>query len=382
MMKIVFFNNTLNRHQSNVADFLYELTNGSYRYVETVSPRADNKVGGKKQIERPYVICAYKSQELWNEALSLACNADVAVFGAGSLPFEVKRMRTSAGLAFEVSERWLKRGWINLLSPRLLQNMWYYHTECWKSKPLYKLCSSAYGAGDQYKLKSFEGRCYKWGYFTEVEDLNIESLLDTSRSNKVSILWCARFLKLKHPELVIQLARRLKTKGYDVHFDMYGAGEELEPTQILCHKQNVQDIVSFKGNVSNDEIISAMRQHDIFLFTSDRHEGWGAVLNEAMSNGCTVVASNSIGSVPFLIGNEKNGLIFESGSLESLYEKVSWLIEHPQQRRNMAINAYYTMHDIWSPRQGAMNLLQLIDDLLHGRETSILEGPCSIAMSI
>ena len=110
-------------------------------------PKEENLSGGKLRLSRPYVFRAFESVEAKQEALKISREADVVLFGAESLEYEVERMRTTAGLAFEVSERWLKRGWVNLLSPRLLKNMWYYHT-LFYNKPLYKLCSSAFGAGD------------------------------------------------------------------------------------------------------------------------------------------------------------------------------------------------------------------------------------------
>ena len=160
---------------------------------------------------------------------------------------------------------------------------------------------------------------------------------------------------------------------------MYGVGEQLGKTQALSKRLGVDDVISFKGNVPNSEIIKAMRQHEIFLLTSDKKEGWGAVLNEAMSNGCSVVASDAVGSVPFLIKDGYNGLIFKSNNIDSLYNKVSWLIDNPKQRIDFTVEAYKTMHEIWSPSQAANNLIQLIDDLKNGRDTSILEGPCSKA---
>ena len=37
------------------------------------------------------------------------------------------------------------------------------------------------------------------------------------------------------------------------------------------------------------------------------------------------------------------------------------------------------MQNVWSPANAAKNFLQLVDDLQHGRDTSITEGPCSKA---
>ena len=67
-MKIAYFGNTLNRHQAYVADALYDLTGGSYVYVETVPPRQENQSGGKVQLEGPYVFRAYEGVNAKQEA--------------------------------------------------------------------------------------------------------------------------------------------------------------------------------------------------------------------------------------------------------------------------------------------------------------------------
>lgn len=372
---IAFFANTINQHQVLIADQLFLLTNKEYVFVETAKISEERANMGFSFFNREYQLKAYESKESYMKAMQIARDVDVAIFGANSLPFQKERMKLGK-FSYEVSERWLKRGWFNILSPRLLKNMWYYHTFFY-DKPIYKLCASAYAAKDQYRLHSFRDRCYKWGYFTKVEDFDVQAHVDSKPETPVSLMWCARFLGWKHPELVVKLARKLKDNGYSLIIDMFGSGVELEKTKKLCQHLDVEDMIAFKGNKPNDEILAEMRKHDIFLFTSDRNEGWGAVLNEAMSNGCAVVASHEIGAVPFLVKDGDNGMVFKSKSIDSLYEKVVWLIDHPDERMRMAIKAYHTMKDEWSPEVAARNLLILIDDLQHGRDSSIKEGPCS-----
>lgn len=381
---IAFYSNYLNHHQALVADELYRLTGGEYTFVATTPiPQFRLKLGYSDFSNRPYLLQAQESETNMKKALELSKDADVAIFGGEQelvFRYQIERLNIKK-LSFEVSERWFKKGWINIFSPRLLKNMWYYHTR-FHDKPLYKLCSSAYAAGDQYRLHSFKDKCFKWGYFTKVDEWDVEEHFRQQVSETVRIMWCARYLDWKHPELPIQLAQQLKANGYRFCIDMYGAGKELESTKTLCSKLGVDDVVNFVGNKPNDEILQDMKQHDIFLFTSDKREGWGAVLNEAMSNGCTVVASDAIGSVPFLVKDGVNGYTFKTKDLESLYDKVIRLIESPNLRKALAIQAYYDMINIWSPKVAAKNLLQLIDDLQHGRDTSILEGPCSKAKPI
>ena len=400
-MIVVYFSNFLNHHQKLVADELASMEGIKYTFVETVPMYNWLKVGGYTDYSHEsYVLRAWENAENKQRAIELTKTADVAFFGGPeTLYLEIIRAKNSDKLSFEVSERWLKKGWINLLSPRLLKSLWYYHTLL-KNKSLYKLCASAFGVNDQYTLHTFQNRCFKWGYFTRVDSFgNIESdLLDTCKTETISIMWCARFLKWKHPELPILMAKALKDKGFCFVLDIYGTGEKLENSKRLVRELNLENVVSFKGVMPNDKILEAMRQHELFLFTSDQNEGWGAVANEAMSNGCVLVASNNIGSVPFLVEDGKTGAIFkgvnkksgfvgkslkvDEAALNSLTCKVEKLLLNPQERRKMAINSYKKMRNVWSPQNAAKNLMTLIEDLQNGRETSITEGPCSKANPI
>lgn len=223
----------------------------------------------------------------------------------------------------------------------------------------------------------------QWGYFTKVEDFPLETLnkLDVS-SGEITphIMWCSRFLRLKHPELPVILAKRLKDSGYNFRLDMFGSGEELERAEKLVTELMVEDMVSFCGNKPNDEILEQMRKHEIFLFTSDKNEGWGAVLNESMANGCAVVASNFIGSVPFLIEDGVNGCIFKSENIDDLTMKVRFLLDTPSKRIEIARNAIGTMRTIWSPENAARQFLSLASALQNGDNDSIpVSGPCSKA---
>ena len=382
-MTIAFFSNFLNHHQVHVADELYQLTNGKYIFVEVMEmPEWLKKSGYTDLSTRPYVLQGWRNNVSRQQALKLALEADVALFsGAEVFEYEKYRVLKTNKLTFDVSERWLKRGIFNLLSPRIFRQFATYHLYGWKHKPIYKLCSSAFASSDQGRLLTYLDKCYKWGYFTKVDSgFDVEtSIMDASTSEITPLMWCSRFLTLKHPELPVQLAHSLKALGYKFRIDMYGSGDLLDKMKNLSVELDVTDVVSFRGNVPNEQILSEMRNHEIFLFTSDRNEGWGAVANESMSNGCVLVGSNEIGSIPFLVKDGMTGLIFESENLDSLVMKLKCLLDNPELRLEIRRNAVKHMKTIWSPKVAAQNLLTLIDDLQNGRDTSIKEGPCSKA---
>ncbi len=378
-MRLVFYSNYLNIHQVYLMDAFHELLGDDFRFVATL-PRDEKELkGGTDYSSRPYCILAGESDGANEEALRLAVETGTCVFGACSQTYAIARARNNPqGLSFEMGERWLKRGWVNVFSPNLLK--WYVNYICYYRKSnFHKLCMSAFAAHDDERLFAYRGRHYKWGYFTQVEDFGVETPKGVSTPGRATILWCARFLVLKHPELAVKLAARLKEEHYDFVIDMYGEGVELEKTRRLCEGLDVSDVVSFKGNVPNEDILHAMRQHEIFLFTSDRYEGWGAVANESMANGCVLVASDEIGSTHYLVKHRETGMIFRSCDLNSLYEQVKYLLDNPNLRKSMSTAGRESMVKLWSPQNAAKSLLQLIENLQVGRETSIVEGPCSIA---
>lgn len=390
-MKLVFYSIVLNNHQSSVADELWRITNHQYRFVELANlQRSENKGGTRDYNDCPYLVRAWQSEEARQEAMTLACTADVCVFsGVESLPYQKERLRLGK-LSFDMSERWLKRGISNVFSPTIFRMLFAYYWGQWRKKPLYKLCCSAFAARDHYLLGTYKGKCYKWGYFTSVVRRDCE-VSANSEPNITPLMWCSRYLILKHPELPILMAARLKKKCYHFVLEMYGAGEYEESTKRLAQELRVDDVVRFCGTKANDELIADMRRHEIFLFTSDKNEGWGAVANESMANGCVLVASDAIGSTPYLVKDYITGLCFRSPrtsssfdcpdieSLNSLCEKVEWLLDNPNERIKIQKQGMTLMQEVWSPQEAARRLLILIDCLQQGKKSVFNDGPCSVA---
>lgn len=392
-MKLVFYSIVLNHHQAPVADMLYGLLGDEYMFVET-SNISDAKGGAEDYSKRPYLLRAWESESAYAKAMVLAQTAESCVFsGVQALPFQKERMKLEL-LSFDMSERWLKRGFLNLFSPSILKMFVAYHLGGWHKKPLYKLCCSAFAAADQHRLRTYRNRCYKWGYFTRVEKKNVETFrgdVPSINTAGTPMMWCARYLMWKHPELPLLMAARLRAEGYRFTLDMYGSGEYEKQSQHLVNELGINDIVRFMGTKTNEELTADMRRYSICLFTSDRNEGWGAVANESMANGCALVASDGIGSSPYLIENGTSGLLFKSPktssnfdnpdmeALDSLCEKVKFLLDNPQDLQKIRRQSVTLMQEVWSPQVAADRLLVLIDCLRNENDTPFVEGPCSKA---
>lgn len=380
-MKIVIVSDFVNHYYAPLAEELYRLTEGNFWFVE-VRPLPDSfKKGGFSVYVRPYIIRAWESEDNQQKAYQLAVDADVLYTGGGKfvVDYEKRRLKYNK-LTFECAERILKRGLLNLISPTNLLTQFYYHTSFYK-KPLYKLCISGYTANDMYLQHAYKDKCYKWAYFPAIPQLDPQQVLDGRRKNPcIKLVWCARFLKWKHPELAVLLAEKLRNDGYQFELNMIGTGEMYDEIEAMVSQKNLSGQVHLLGNYPNVEVTRMMAEHDIFLFTSDKFEGWGVVLNETMGQVCCPVASNMIGAVPFLLKDGENGQVFESGNIESLYMKVKELLDDPERMREMSVQAYHTVAGEWNACTAARRLYDFSEAWLNGQTISFEHGPMSKAV--
>lgn len=362
----------MSHHQFFLSEELYKKTNGEYVFIAT-EPITEERIKlGWPKIKAPYIVELTEKNE--EDILSMIMEADVVIIG--SAPYRLVKKRIRAGkLTFTYGERPYKKepSLLTLLVHRLRYTSQYHYPN------VYRLCASAFSPLDYARTNTFVGKSYRWGYFPEVKVYdNFESMYNDKIPN--SILWCGRLIDWKHPEVAVSVAQRLKHEGIAFKMDIIGSGYMYEEIAELIKLQKLDSEVTLHSSMTPEKIREYMEKSAIYLFTSDRQEGWGAVLNEAMNSGCAVVANSAIGAVPFLLKDKVNGYIYEDGLIDKVYQKVKGLMENNELRSKVSINAYETMKDIWNPKIAAERLLQLVNGIMRHSNTELYdEGPCSLA---
>lgn len=156
---------------------------------------------------------------------------------------------------------------------------------------------------------------------------------------------------LPKSERIISVGRLQKEKGYDlliqswelvfkVHpnwvLDIYGEGDERETLERNIAESGLENVVVL--HPITNAIYEKYMESDFYVMSS-RWEGFGLVLIEAMSCGIPCVSFDCPHGPSDIIRNGEDGLLVENGNVAQLAEKICYLIEHEDIRREMGRKA-------------------------------------------
>ena len=281
-------------------------------------------------------------------------------------------------LCFYMSERWWKPrlGMLRLCSPVFLK-MFFEYRRLSKSTKFHYLAIGPFAASDMALVTSMRGRVWRWGYFTEIPK-STKDIVEESDQDFPRILWAGRMIKSKRLDLLIKVLNRIKRDGIYFQVTLVGNGPECEKLKNIADDLVASDYCKFIDFIPSKDVSSLMKKHDVFVLPSNGYEGWGAVLNESMSVGCPVIASDKTGSGATLIEHGVNGFLFESDSENSLYKYLKELMMKKKLRKKMSISSQTSINKYWTPAIAAERLVCLSKTLIEEQPAPIyLDGPIS-----
>lgn len=370
-MKVVFVSNFLNHHQIKFCENIIDKGHDFY-FVATENI---TNAGYQTTTEKEYVIHWFNEAEK-KQAEKLVVDADVVIFGA--CPNSLIKIRMDINkLSFFYAERFFKKGLWRRFIPQTRKGVKNRIIQ-YKDKNIHILCASAYLPLDMKLLGFPENKFYKWGYFPENKKYDVNELISRKENN--SILWTGRLIDWKHPDDAVEIAKRLKNDGYDFTLNIIGSGD-MEDAVVNDIKQcGLSENVKVLGRMTPEQVRQQMEKSEVFLFTSDFKEGWGAVLNEAMNSGCAVCANHAAGSTRFMIEEGVNGYIYKNGDIDGLYEYVKKLLDNKEEKKNIQKAAYQSISNLWNVEIATQRLFKIIEDISNtGDSTAFANGPCSKA---
>lgn len=366
-MVITFFSNFLNHHEISFCKAIIKNKSIVFYFVQT-EPMHQERIDmgwGQENDKIPYLKLSYKDNTAYNECIQLGKESDVVILGSAPYEFIADRVKNNK-LTFYYAERLFRKSFLRAFyPPSTLKIFKRFIRPGWKSN-FYMLCASGYTSYDVSRIHTFKDRCFRWGHFPEFIEYNIDKLIESKQTETIELLWVGRFIELKHPQYPILVAKKLREEGIDFKLNIIGSGELENELKNLIEINQLNDCVELLGSMEPMSVRNYMEKANIYLFTSDFGEGWGAVLYEAMNSGCALVASHAIGAVPLMLQHNENGLIYKNADLDDLYGKVKQLIEDIKKREFLGRNAYLSLKENWNAETAAQRFYNFAYNALNG----------------
>ena len=170
-----------------------------------------------------------------------------------------------------------------------------------------------------------------WGRFDSLSQVAVNRL----QQDRIVLGNAGRLVPQKGQEILIEVAKYLKNKGYNFEIVVAGGGKLKETLLQKALAEGVAEQLRFLGFIDN--MPQFLNSIDIFLLPS-HWEGFGYVIAEAMYCEKPVVAFN-VSSNPELVSDNETGFLVEQGDVAAFAEKAEILINNAGLRRQMGQKA-------------------------------------------
>ena len=176
-------------------------------------------------------------------------------------------------------------------------------------------------------------RVFPFAYF--LPDRALPPVSGSNESGPYRVVFAGQLIARKRVDLLIAAVAELASQ--DVELVVIGSGP-LEPELRAQADALIPGRVHWKGRLSMEAVPQELAKADCLVLPS-RHDGWGAVVSEALMVGTPAVCSDACGSSEAVLASGVGG-VFLSGDVQALATLLAQMAEQgrvtSEQRRELA----------------------------------------------
>jgi glycosyltransferase involved in cell wall biosynthesis len=165
------------------------------------------------------------------------------------------------------------------------------------------------------------------------------------------LIWLRAFHEMYNPVMAVKVVAALTSKHPDIHLTMVGSDKgdgSLQRTKAEVAKTGLAEKVQFSGPVQKTEVPRVLSEADVFLNTTNVDNTPVSVI-EAMACGLCVITTR-VGGTPFLVNDERDGLLVECDNVQDMADGVARLLEDEHLARRLSQAARQRANDLNWPR--------------------------------
>lgn len=153
-------------------------------------------------------------------------------------------------------------------------------------------------------------------------------------SGPLRLVWAGKFSMMKGAHYLLEAWRAWDGRRH-ARLEVFGSVSL--PAALAMEQVSG---ITFHGQVLRDRLLAAFREADALVFPT-LCDGFGMVVNEALSRGLPVITTRRAGAAD-LIRDGENGRLIEHASVPALLEALDWCVSHREKLRAMRTAALAT----------------------------------------
>lgn len=205
-----------------------------------------------------------------------------------------------------------------------------------------------------YRSISKRWEVFPFIYVTESCDVKSVSV-----SGDMKVLYVGSLSERKNVKVLVEALKGFR----NVQLNIVGDGDKNKELHYLANAYGID--ATFYGTMPMNEIPQEMCKNDVLVLPS-LYDGWGAVVNEALTQGLYVICSDKCGAKN-LLHDEKRGNVFKNNDAVDLNILLKDINEHIDVTR---LNRQYRLEWAKDNISGQTISKYMLDCLIYGKADS------------
>lgn len=186
----------------------------------------------------------------------------------------------------------------------------------------------------------------------------------------IRLLAVGRFDVTKGFDILLEACDLLKKEGFNFRLTLAGGGGKLmglgsleKSLRELTTKLDLDDVVTFPGLISHDELPKILLNHDIFVAPcviddSGKRDGIPNTVIEALAYGLPVV-STSVNALPEVVKNGETGIAVPEKNPRALADAIKQLAADPEKAMTLGAKGARLAGELFDPVKNAQRLAEI-----------------------
>lgn len=160
--------------------------------------------------------------------------------------------------------------------------------------------------------------------------------LDVDYNRENNIGFCGNWIERKGKSIIVEDINKVLKHYPDLKVIFIGVGNHIEKESVFPNIDPERIIIY--SSISDKRELTEVYKKISVAFMPSYHESFGLVLAEAMACGCAAVTSNT--GYAFDLTHKEHAYIMPEIKAGYLFGGISWLLDHPEERKYIARNGY------------------------------------------